>query len=318
MSQINSIWQLYLFYGAIIGIGMGGAFVPLASTVARWFVKRRSMMTGIALSGLGAGNFIVPPVVSWLIYTYDWRSSYIIVGALVLVFVVLAAQFLKRNPGQIGQLPDGKNKVEEPALKSGFDGFSLKEAALTRQFWILFAMFFCVGFYLFVITVHIVPHAMDLGISAATAANILATVGGLSIVGRVVLGMVADRIGNRPVYIIGFAMMSAATFLLVPIRTEVWSLYLFAAIFGFASSGPGSLTSPLVAELFGMRSHGIIFGVIDIGFTIGGSLGPFVAAYIFDTMGSYQVSFLVCAAVSALGLILAALLRPTKRPEMKT
>ena len=125
------------------------------------------------------------------------------------------------------------------------------------------------------------------------------------------LGSVADRIGNRQVFIIGFILMSAALFWLVS-ATEVWKLYLFAGVFGFAYGSGGALQSPLVAALFGLRSHGLILGVINLGVTTGGAVGPFVAGYIFDVTGSYQIAFVVCAVAAILSLTLAAVLRPIR------
>jgi len=316
MSQIGAVWQLYLFYGVIIGIGMSGTVVPLLSTVAKWFLKRRSMITGIVLTSSGIGTLIAPPVVSRLISAYDWRVSYIILGSVVLVVVVLAAQFLKRDPVQMGQIPYGESVGREQELKSETGGFSLKEAVYASQFWVVFAMFFCTAFCTFTVMVHIIPHTTDLGISATTAANILAAIGGVNIISRVVLGSAADRIGNRQVYIIGFILMSAAFFWLVP-ATQIWMLYLFAVIFGLAHGGTGTLSSPLVAGLFGLSSHGLIFGVLGLGITIGGAVGPFVAGYIFDVTGSYQLAFLVCAAIGTAGLILAVLLTPIRGKQGK-
>jgi len=309
VAQISAVWQLYLFYGVIIGIGMGGSFVPLMSTVARWFVKRRGMMTGIVVTGVGVGSLIAPPVASRLISTYDWRSSYIILGSTVLVVVVLAAQLLRRDPTQVRQVPYSEN--EEQGFKPETEGFSLKEAVRTKQFWLVSAMLVCFGFCALAIMVHIVAHATELGISAASAANILATIGGMGIIGRVVLGTAADRIGNRQAFIIGFILMSAALFWLMP-ATEAWMLYLFAAVFGFGYGGCAASESPLVAELFGLSSHGLIMGVIALGFTSGAAIGPFLAGYVFDFAGSYQGAFLACAVTAVVGLILTALLTPTK------
>ncbi len=311
MSQIGTAWQLYLFYGVIIGTGMGGVFIPLTSTIARWFVKRRSMMTGIVMSGVGMGILITPLVASRLIVTYDWRVSYIILGSIVLVVVVLAAQLLRRDPTQVGQRPYGENEGEEQGLELGTKAFSLKEAVYTKQFRVVSAMLFCFGFCEYAVIVHIVPHATELGISTVSAANILATIGGLNIVGRVVLGGAGDRIGNRQVFIIGFILMAAALFWLVP-ATEAWMLYLFAAIFGFAHGGCAVSTAPLVAALFGLSSHGLIMGFTGLSYTSGAALGPFLAGYIFDITSSYQLAFLVCGAIAVVGLILAALLTPTK------
>lgn len=311
MSQISDIWQLYMCYGVIIGIGMSGAWVPLLSTIARWFIARRSLMTGIVLTGISIGGLAAPPVANWLISTYDWRIAFLILGSTVLVIIVLAAQFLRRDPTKVGQKPYGERKEGEKGTKSGTEGLSLKEAVYTRQFWLVFVLLFCLGFCLFSILVHIAPHATDVGISTTTAANILATLGGVTIVGRIVLSAAADRIGNKQVFIIGFILMAISLFGLVP-ATEVWILYLFAVVFGFAQGGMGPSESPLVARLFGLRSHGLIFGVVSTSFPFGAAVGVFLAGYVFDVTNSYLLAFLACAAIAILGLVSTILLTPIK------
>ena len=94
---------------------------------------------------------------------------------------------------------------------------------------------------------------------------------------------------------------------------EMWMLYIIAAVFGFTHGGMGASESPLVARVFGLSSHGLIFGVAGLGFTVGAAAGPYVMGYIFDSTGSYHIAFGVCAAVSVIGLILSVILRPTKR-----
>ena len=113
MSQATALWHLYLFYGLIAGIGMSTSQTPLPSTIARWFVKRRGMMTGIAVMGIGVGMLVMPPAVSWLISNCGWRNAYMVIGITVLILMVLAAQFLRRDPSQVGQLPYGRNESEE-------------------------------------------------------------------------------------------------------------------------------------------------------------------------------------------------------------
>ena len=311
MSQVSALWQFYLFYGVIIGIGMGGGVTPLLSTIARWFIKRRGTMTGIAMAGAGLGLLIASPVANWLISIYDWRMSYLMLGSIVFVVVVVAAQFLKRDPSTLGQRPYGENEVDRQGYKLETKSFTLREALGMKQFWLICGIFFSTGFCRISFLVHIVPHVTDLGISAATAANILAMCGGMTIIGRVLLGSFADRIGTRESYIIGFILLSAAL-LWLAFSTDVWMLYLFAAVFGL-SSGTVGLGSPLIAGLFGLRSHGLIYGVTGLCVTIGGTLGPFVTGYIFDVSGSYYSAFLVCTAIAVIGLILAALLARTKR-----
>ena len=311
MSQISALWQLYMFYGLIMGAGMGGAVVPLLSTVARWFVKKRGMMSGVVLAGTGISALVVAPVADWLISTYDWRSSFIIMGSVVFVGVILPAQLLRRDPSLMGQMPYGNNCEEEQRVKLGTEGVAFKEALCTTQFWMIFSMLICFGFCMFTVTVHIVPHATDIGISVTRATRILAAIGGLSILGRVILGSAADRIGSKRIYLIGFILMAVVLFWVVAIK-EVWMLYLFACVFGFAQGGMGASESPLVAEIFGLKSHGLIFGVAGFGFTVGAAMGPFQAGYLFDRTGSYQMAFSACAVMGIVGLLLTFLLTPIR------
>ena len=269
------------------------------------------MMTGIVLAGVGVGTMVMPPAASWLIHNYGWRTSYIAVGVVALLFVVLAAQFLRRDPYQMGKLPHGKDEADnEMEAESPADSrLSLSGAIHTRQFWLLCGTFFGFFFCLQTVMVHTVIHATGLGISPSSAASILAIIGGLSIAGRIVMGSAGDRIGNKPALTISLVLMSLTLFWLT-VAKEIWMLYLFAGIFGFGYGGLSALLSPLVAEVFGLRSHGAILGVATFIATIGGAIGPVAAGHIFDVGGSYQPAFLLCGTISVLAIILALLLRP--------
>ena len=269
-------------------------------------------MTGIVIAGTGIGSLIAPPVISRLITIYDWRFSCIILGSMVLLVMVFTAQFLSRDPTQKGQLPYGESDGIQQGLESTTKTFPLKEAVYTMQFWLFFIMFFCFGFCFVAIIVHIVPYAIELGISTVNAANILASIGGIGIIGNLVLGSLGDRIGNRQVYIIGFILTSAALFWLV-FAKELWMIFLFAGVIGFAQGGVAAQGPPLLASLFGLDSHGLLLGVVPIGFRIGAAIGPFVTGYIFDSTGSYQVAFVVCTSLSVASLLLTVTLSPTRR-----
>jgi MFS family permease len=314
ISQVSASWHLYMFYGIIVGFGMGGVFVALLSTVAKWFVKKRGTMTGIVLVGIGGGTLFMSPVANWLISIYDWRSSCIILGSFVMVIGIILAQFLRRDPAQIGLVPYGQNTEDKKELASVPEGLSLSEAVYSRQFWMAGIIFFCLGYCIFAINIHIVPHITDLEISATTAANILATIGGVQTIGGIMMGSIADRIGNKRVLAIGFILILVAMLWLVPV-TKVWMFYIFAIVYGLGVSGGGAMEPTIVAELFGIKSHGLILGVISFTFTIGGAVGPLVTGYIFDLTGSYQIAFLLCAALGFVGLILATMLRPIKMPN---
>ncbi len=312
MSHVNSAWQLYLFYVVPVGIGMGGIYAPPMSTVARWFVKRRSIMTGIVVAGGGLGGLIFPPVANWLISTHGWRDSYGIIGAMVLVIIILLSQSMKSDPMKMGLEPYGKQDPKTQKVDLFLSGFTFKEAARTGQFWITIVAFFCFGYSIMTIIVHVVPHVTDLDISATTAANILACLGGAQLVGGIVFGGIADRIGNKQSFFICLILMSAAV-LWILVSGQVWMFFLAAVIFGLGCGGGATLVSPLAAELFGMKSHGLILGVLVFCSTIGGSCGSWVSGYIFDVRESYQWAFSITTAFTVTGSILTAILKPVKQ-----
>ena len=310
MSHISAIWELYLFYGVMVGLGLSGASAPLLSTISRWFVRRRGLMTGIVLAGVGTGGFIMPQVARWLISSYGWRSSYTMVGAVALVLIVTAAQFVRQDPARMGLSPYGAKEVDgkkNPDLSQP-RALSLKETVQTRQFWTLFTMFFCGLFCLGIMAVHIAIYATGMGISTTSAANILATMVGASAVGRIVLGMAGDRLGNKSALVICFVLMTVATFWL-QVAHETWMLYFFVIVFGFSFGGLIALLVPTIAELFGLASLGALFGATICGGQIGEAIGPLLAGMIFDTTGSYRIAFLICAVLSVTGLVLSLLLR---------
>ena len=272
-------------------------------------------MTGILIAGAGLGTMVVPPIANWLISTYGWRTSYFVVGITALIIMMIAAQFLRRDPSQVGQLPYGGGGTEVENMNVEVRGVSHREALHTMQFWTLLVVTTCLGFCLHVILVHIVPHATDLGISTSKAANIIAVIGGTSIIGKVMLGGAGDRFGNRRVIAICFAVMLFALVLLVDAE-GLWIFYLFAAAFGIAYGGIIALQPPMVAELFGLHSHGAILGSTAFATTTGGAVGSVLAGHMFDTAGSYQGAFLACVGASVVGLIAALLLRPISQPEV--
>ncbi len=309
MSQISAIWQSYLLYGVLVAIGVAGCWGPLLSTVARWFVKRSGLMSSIVISGMGFGTIIIPPVAVRLISSYGWRNAYIIIGIITLILILLPAQFLKHDPGQKGLSPYGANVAKQSSSVSEAKGFSFSKAIHTRQFWIACAIYFCYGFFLLTIIVHIAPHATELGISPINAANIIGIIGGLSIVGRVTIGYASDRIGIKPSLALAFILVSIVL-LWLQLAKELWMLYLFAAVFGFGYGGTIAVQSPLVAELFGLSSHATILGIVICSGTGAGAIGSLLGGIVFDITGSYSLAFWVCAILTIIGLMLVLALKP--------
>jgi MFS family permease len=308
MARITTIWELYLYYGLIVGVGMGGGIAPSLSTVARWFVKRRGLMTGLTIAGTGTGTLVTPLIVNWLISTYNWRTSFTMIGVAVFILIVGLAQFLIRDPGEKGLSPYGEGTGAE---RSNLDasGLSLQEAVHTAQLWILFAIYVFAGFFVQVIIVHVVIHATGLGISPVSAASVLSIVGVGSLIGRIMGGGVSDRFGNKPT-IVAALILSGVGFIWLLVARELWMLYIFAIIFGLAYGEILCMMSLLPAELFGLRSQGVILGIIIFASTVGGGIGPVVAGRIFDITGSYQIAFIICVAMAIAALIMAIFIKP--------
>lgn len=274
------------------------------------------MVTGIAKAGAGIGMLIVPLLANWLISSYGWRNAYAIIGIIALIGVVSIALLFKRDPAQIGQLPDGAVEAEERDSNINARQFSLQEIISTRQFQILSSAWFLIVFCVQIVLAHIVPHVTDLGISATVAASVLSVVGGASILGRIGMGGVSDRLGNKSTLIIAVSFLVTALALLQFAR-EAWMFYLFATLYGIAHGTFFTLISPMLAELFGLRSLGAALGVVIFVGTIGGAIGPVLAGHLFDITSSYQLAFLICLAFSVTAVILILFLSSTRNEALK-
>lgn len=311
VSQMNSLWQLYLYY-TIISIGMSAVLVPPMSTVARWFVRRRALMSGIVLTATGIALMVLVPAANQLILSYGWRMSYIIIGVLVLVIILPTAQLLRNDPTQMGLLPDGDTVIANKKANAQVEGLSFREGIRTRQLWMLSGIYFGAFFVLYTFSVHLIIYATGVGISSHSAVLIVSMIGMGGIVGRILMGVVSDRKGCK------FAMVSTAVLMVIglcilPVGKENLSLlYLFGIVFGFGHGGLATVQSPTVANIFGMRAHGMLLGFVFFCDTIGATIGPIIAGYIFDMTGSYDITFTLTAIIGIITLILVLLLKPIK------
>ena len=310
MSQIHDTWQIYVYYGLLVGAGLGLP-VPLMSTVSRWFVKRRTVMTGVLMTGSGFGGIIMPPIANWLILSYGWRISYMVLGGIFLVVVLVSSQFLKRDPSQIDQMPYGADNSEAEKFKAKAKAISVRDALNTHQFWLMLLLFFCFSLSANTIMVHLVPHVTDLGIFPTVAATILVSTNAAGIIGRVGLGGLGDRLGNRRLFLIIFIFLAVALFGFIFVR-ELWLLYLFAIIFGLGYGAGLTQQSPIVANMFGLSSHGLILGALGIGHTLGAAVGTLFGGYFYDIGGGYQLMFMICGIASIIGLASDIAIKPVK------
>jgi MFS family permease len=157
-SRVDTILQLFLFYGVIIGIGNSSVNVTQLSTTVRWFIKRRGMMSGIVKVGTGAGIFIMPLIAGWFIAAQGWRNAYLVLGLIAMVSVILVSQLLKRDPAQMGLKPYGAEEVSAKSAKLAGIGLSFQEALRTRQLWTICIIYFIAWYIGQTNTVHMVAN----------------------------------------------------------------------------------------------------------------------------------------------------------------
>ena len=317
MSQVTALWQFQLNYVIMGGIGISTLTVPVMVTMSRWFIKKRGLMIGIVQAGNGIGGFIFPPFAGWLILTYGWRSAYAILGIITFIGILVAGFFLRRDPKDIGESPDGESGETAPEIKqlnpsSHAFGISLGKALHMKQFWMIAGLFCCFGFCRQAFTAHLAAHVQDLGFSLTDGANVLAIVMGSSMLSRVGMGRVADIIGNRPAFMISFA---ATTVSLIwgLVTKDLWGLYLFAIVFGFGWGNQAVLRFALTSEVFGLASLGLVMGAMGFAEQVMAAFGSYIAGYIFDLVGNYQPVFWIGIGISIMGILLAWALKPAIR-----
>ncbi len=310
ISTIHSPWQLYLFYSLFFGMGLSAVDVIALNTTARWFVRRRGVMTGIVKMGTGFGQMLIPFVANVLIAGLGWRNAYAIIGGTGMIILVLIAQILRHDPFRMGLSPDN---LPAEASENKFhqeEDRSLWKVVRGKTFWMIFFANLSACFCLMSMMAHIVPHAIDMGISPKAAASVLSTIGGASIIGRFFIGSAIDRIGNRRSMLLCFGLL-ILMLLWLQASKKLWMLYLFAVVYGFSHGGLFTVISPIVAEYFGIRSHGLLFGLAAFAGTVGGFLGPIFAGSIFDITGSYGIAFWGYVIAAAIGFGLIFSLRPS-------
>jgi OFA family oxalate/formate antiporter-like MFS transporter len=296
-AHANSLGALYAAYSVGIGVGVGLSYVPAVAAVQHWFVEKRVLAGGIAVSGIGAGNLLLPPLAAWWIELWGWRGAYLGLTALTLILAIPAALLL-----------GGRAAKRAEAAGAALPGMTLRDALRSRLFWLMYgvALLICVGF--FVPMVHLVPYAQDVGLSEAQGVSLVSLLGLGSLLGRFGMGSVADRIGHaRSLVAIGAGL--GLLFLVWWGATSFWLLAIFAVCFGSLYGGYVALAPTLCMEMFGPRNLSAVIGALYTAAGLATLIGPTFAGASFDAFGSYDASILGCAALSFAGAGLAAAMR---------
>ena len=316
-SQTNSLWQLFISYSVLLAIGTSAMYAVTMSTISRWFDRKRGLALGVTSSGPGLGMVVMAPFATFLITNLDWRMAYIVMGILAWLIVIPVSMLLRKDPYEIGALPDGikpdsadrivhKSAVTKSDVHS--TGLSLVQALRTRSFWFFIFMWIFFSFGVLLIQTHIVPHVTDIGFSVTEAATVLSLIGGSIIVGRILGGTLSDRIGGKTSLII-CSLIRAGTLVWLIWSHELWTLYLFALVYGFATGGFSPIMAGLISDTFGLRKIGAIIGALDVGFGLGAAIGPAIGGLVFDIGNSYSLAFLIGAVVMFLAAVLVTRIR---------
>lgn len=302
--------SLAMFYGSflLLGFGVGGVSSVVSMTVvANWFRKKLGIALGVMMSGFGASGLLVPVIVR-LIDVYNWRNTLIILGLGMWSLGIPLSFVIRNRPEQYGYLPDGTsssaqggdNEIQDKAVEIG-----VKEALKDKSFWYLNIAETIRFMALAAVVTHVMPYLSSVGISRASAGLVAGAIPLFSIIGRFGLGWLGDILDKRYVMAMAFLSMSLGMLAFGYVQVT-WLLFLFLVLFSSGSGGSMVLRGAILREYFGRDSLGKILG-ITMGFaSIGGIIGPTLAGWVFDTLGSYHLIWVVfCGIIGlAIGLIL--------------
>jgi MFS family permease len=323
-STINSLAQFYLLYGVVMGTGITCiGIVTYSAILAHWFEKRRGLASGIAVSGMGLGTFVLVPLSQSFISMWGWPLTFVVLGGLVLIIVLpINALFLRHKPREVGQYIDGlKNNAPfnaAGACEIGQTGsqseWTLREALISGRFWAMMAFTFFSLIGIWVILVHNVRFLVDQGVAKMTAAFIFALVGVTSSIFRIFWGWLSDRIGREITYNMGIvcACLGVASLLLFEKYGSPLFIYSFFVFFGMGWGVTAPMYMAVAADLFSGKIFGLIYGIVEAGNGFAGALGAWIGGFIFDKTQSYQTAFFLTNAVLFLSCIFIWLAAPRK------
>jgi len=321
---LSVMQELYVFYCGYVLVGIGAAgfgSVPCSTVVSNWFKKRRGTAIGLMSSGIGAGGMIMPPVVSHLMDTVGWRGAYFTMGVIVWVAVIpLALLVVRTRPSELGLYPDGASEapVEVAGARGNSrEGIPLKVAVGTIAFWLIAAAFVLSSFGRMGALQSQGPNLNDLGFPAATAAMALSIIGFGSGIGKFIFGWLCDRISVKIAAAIGILFQLGGVLVMLTVTPEspmavIWT---YSLLLGLGAGSWLPTVSMLTSGSFGLAYYGSIFGVISLLLNVGTAAGPLAAGLMFDSMGSYQAAFTLCAVLCAVAVPAVLLVR---RPKLQS
>ncbi|MBT1697613.1 MFS transporter [Fulvivirgaceae bacterium PWU4] len=296
LSMMTTLWQFYLFYiFNALGYMFGGP-LPNQVLISRWFDKARGKAMGIVYLGIGVGGALVPQMAKWLNLHFGWREALMILGVIMIVLAFPMAWFVKENPEGAQQTKHDAAKAPLGGILKGWPFYllmigsmcSIGAVAGTGQNLKLFL-------------------SIDLKYTQEAAANVLSIVLVASIVGRLLMGWLSDRIQKKYVMILIYALVAGSIPMLYFAHVP-GVIYLFAFIFGVALGGDYMIIPLMAAELFGVRVMGRVMGLVITADGLAEAFAPMLAGWLRDRSGSYANGFAALIVLAVIGTVAVAML----------
>ncbi|OJX98071.1 MAG: hypothetical protein BGO96_14485 [Micrococcales bacterium 73-15] len=305
---VTSIGAFWLCFGLIAGLGQGMMYSAALSNTLKLFPDKRGLASGMITGGMGAGSVIAAPVGRAMVSSIGVSQSFVVLGAVYAVVVVLAAVLLIRQ-APVGYAPAGWSPPA-PVGGGAPTAMNWRQMIRTPQFWIIVPMFVAGAFFGLMITSNLSGISQDMfGATAASAALFVSLLGACNTIGRISWGWVSDRIGITTSLMIVFVLAAAA---LVLLGAGAGTLVLAAGVIvlGFAFGGVMSLFPPLTMANYGPRHQGVNYGIVFSAYALSGLVAPKWAASIAEgSGGDFSSAFYIAAAIAVCGLVLTLLYR---------
>jgi len=305
-SQASDLLVFQFAYGGLVGAAGGAYFAPIISTTLGWFDKNRSLAVSLVSIGGGIAPMVITPFASYLIQTTGWRSAMLSIAIGALVVIVPAAMLIRRAPAVTEPAPAPSAAAQPKQASTGWS------ALRTPQFIVLASVFFlCCAAHSGPIF-HTVSYAMICGASALAAASIYSVEGLAGLFGRLIFGVLADRLGVRRVIVGGLVLQAVGIYTYIYV-SELPQFYALAAVLGLAYGGVMPLYSVLARDYFSPRVMGTVLGGMVMTSSIGMAFGPVGGGWLYDTFGTYHWLYIASAAIGIAAAALALAFPAKKR-----
>ncbi|QRR10431.1 MFS transporter [Burkholderia sp. MS455] len=308
-SRAPSLLAFQLTFGLAVGSAAAAVFAPMMACVTGWFDTHRSLAVSLVSAGMGMAPMTMSPLAAWLVSTHDWRTSMLLVAALAAVVMIPASLLVRRAPAL-----DRAQAVPAPAGAPA--AMSVADALRSPQFMVLLLTnFFCCATHSGPIF-HTVSYAVTCGIPLIVAVSIYSVEGLAGMGGRIVFGLLGDRVGAKRMLVAGLLAQALGALGYYFVRT-LDGFYAVATLFGFIYAGVMPLYSVLARENFPLRMMGTVIGGCAMAGSLGMAAGPVAGGLIVDTFGSYGWLYLGSFAIGLGAFLIATMFRPfaKARPE---